>query len=230
MVNAMNPKQRAAAAALELVKSDMLLGLGTGSTADCLIELLGGALKNGSLSGIRAIPTSVQTERRCRQLDIPLCALSAGNLPDLTIDGADEIDAQLNLIKGLGGALLREKIVAQNSKRLVIIADSAKMVTRLGEKCSLPVEVIAFAHECHKDFFKALGAHPVLRAATSGEPYQTDNHNYIYDCHFEKPFDPPTVLAALSGRAGVVECGLFLDMAESAFVASDSDVRILRAK
>ena len=130
----MNPKQCAAEAALNFVSNGMVVGLGTGSTADFFLVALGNALKSGKLSNIRGVPTSVQSERRAQELRIPLAGLSECPHPDVTIDGADEVDPQLNLIKGLGGALLREKIVAQNSRKLIIIADQSKIVTRLGEK------------------------------------------------------------------------------------------------
>ena len=223
----MNPKQRAAEAAVSFVKSGMVVGLGTGSTADFFVAALAKAIKGGKLSGIRGIPTSKQTEMRARELGIALTTLAEAGQTDLTIDGADEIAPNLDLIKGLGGALLREKIVAQNSKQLIIIADAGKRVDALGTKSPLPVEVAIFQHEVHVPFFKSLGATATLRAA--GEPFVTDNGNYIYDCRFKRIDDPRKLEAALLHRAGIVDCGLFLGMAAIALVADDQKVTELRA-
>src|SRR5688500_15247594 len=136
----MNPKQRAAQAAMMFIRSGMVVGLGTGSTADFFIAALADALRTGELTNIVGVPTSIQSERRARELGVPLGNLAEHCAPDVTVDGADEIDPDLNLIKGLGGALLREKIVAQNSKMMVVIADTSKSVLRLGTKSPLPVE------------------------------------------------------------------------------------------
>src|SRR5207248_1076071 len=144
----MNPKQRAAEAAMSFVESGMVIGLGTGSTADFFMVALAAAIKNGRLSGIRGIPTSIQSERRANELGIPLTNLSESPQADVDIDGADEIASNLDLIKGLGGAMLREKIVAQNSRQLIIIADAAKRVDVLGTQSPLPVEVATFEYEC----------------------------------------------------------------------------------
>lgn len=218
----MNPKQRAAEAALKYVESGMTVGLGTGTTADEFLKVLGAAIKAGKLKNIRGIPTSVQSERRARQLGIALASLADGVQPDVTVDGADEIDPNLELIKGLGGALLREKIVAQNSKRLVIIADASKVVEKLGSRAMLPVEVVPFAHETHVAFIATLGGQAVLRTTLDGSPFVTDNGNHIYDCRFTDGIDDPADLELkLKRRAGVVETGLFLKMANVAFVADD---------
>src|SRR5256714_10994440 len=164
----MNPKQRAAEAAMAFVKSGMVVGLGTGTTADFFLVALGNAIRSGKLSGVRGIPTSKQSERRAQEVGIPLVTLKECPTVDVTIDGADEIAPNLDLIKGLGGALLREKIVAQNSARLVIIADRSKAVPALGTKSPLPVEVAAFGHETHEPFLRSLGATPALRKNGDG--------------------------------------------------------------
>jgi len=225
----MNPKQRAGEAAMSFVKSGMVVGLGTGTTADFFLVALANAIKNGKLSGIRGIPTSNQSERRAQQLGIPLTTLVESPKADITIDGADEIAPNLDLIKGLGGALLREKIVAQNSKQLIIIADAGKRVDALGTKSPLPVEVALFAHECHVPFLKSLGASPSLRPTPDGKTFITDNGNCIYDCRFSPIDDPRRLESALLDRAGIVDCGFFLGMASLALIADDQKVTELRA-
>jgi len=225
----MNPKQRAAEAAISFVKSGMVVGLGTGSTADFFLVALAAALKSGKLTGIKGIPTSKQSELRSNELGIPLTNLKDSPLADITIDGADEIAPNLDLIKGLGGAMLREKIVAQNSKQLIIIADATKRVDVLGTKSPLPVEVAQFAHECHVPYLKKLGASPALRQTADGRIFTTDNGNHIYDCRFAPIKDPRGLEAALLDRAGIVDCGLFLAMASIALIADDQKVTELRA-
>jgi ribose 5-phosphate isomerase A len=159
------------------------------------------------------------------ELNIPLVELADAPPPDITVDGADEVSDDLQLIKGLGGALLREKIVAQNSRRLVIIADASKRVARLGTHAPLPVEVALFAHRAQEPFLRKLGCEPVLRLAGSGAPFQTDNGNCIYDCRFPNGIDRPHDLQqALRQRAGVVETGLFLDLAADALIADTDQV------
>jgi len=225
----MNPKQRAAEAAMSFVKSGMVVGLGTGTTADFFLVALANAIKSGKLTGVRGIPTSKQSDRRAQELGIPLTNLVESPMADVTIDGADEIAPNLDLIKGLGGALLREKIVAQNSKQLIIIADASKRVDALGTKSPLPVEVAMFAHECHVRFLKSLGATPSLRLTADGKTFITDNGNCIYDCRFPRIDDPRRLEAALLDRAGIIDCGLFLGMASIALVADDQKVTELRA-
>ena len=219
----MSPKQRAAEAALKHVRDGMVVGLGTGSTADLFLQALAGALKDGRLRDIRGVPTSRQSERRAEHLGIPLATLADCPRPDVTIDGADEVAPNLDLIKGLGGALLREKIVAQNSKKLVIIADAGKAVAKLGTKAMLPVEVVAFAHEVHEPFLRSLGATPALRR-TGDALYVTDNGNHIYDCRFNGIADPAALDLKLRQRAGVVETGLFVGMATAALIADEERV------
>lgn len=215
----MNAKQRAAEAALDELRSGMIVGLGSGSTAELFIDALGAAIKANRLRDIRGVATSLKSEERARKLGISVVTLAEAKQIDVTVDGADEIDPALNLIKGLGGALLREKIVAQNSKRLVIIADSSKRVEVLGTRTPLPVEVVKFGYETHEEFLQALGCEPKVRRGADRQPYVTDNGNHIYDCRF-KSIDQPAVLEmTLRKRAGIVESGLFVCLAKLALVA-----------
>lgn len=224
----MDPKQRAAQAALQYVASGMTVGLGTGSTADFFLQALGDAIRTGSLRDIKGLPTSMQSERRARELGIPLTTFRESPSPDVTIDGADEVDPNLNLIKGLGGALLREKIVAQNSKQLIIIADASKQVEALGTRAPLPVEVTQFGHEAQILFLKQLGCEPTLRRRADNEPYETDNCNLIYDCRFLRIADPEHLERRLRSRAGIVESGLFLNLANVALIGRGENVTVLR--
>jgi len=223
-------KQLAAAEALKLVRSGMCIGLGTGSTATIFIELLGHAVKSGDLSDIRGVPTSVQSDQLARSLGIELVNFSNVFKCDLTIDGADEVSPRLELIKGLGGALLREKIVAQNSDRLVIIADASKRVLKLGTRSPLPVEVVRFALAAHERFLKNLGSEPNLRRAPDGLPFITDNGNYIFDCRFPRGIDDaPRLAHELGDHAGIVEHGLFLGLAKLALIADEDHVETMAA-
>lgn len=224
----MNPKQRAAESAMKLIQSGMVVGLGTGSTADFFLKAVGDALASGKLTDIRGVPTSVQSDRRARELGIPIITLNDHAHPDITVDGADEIDPKLNLIKGLGGALLREKIVAQASAKLVIIADDSKSVEKLGTKSPLPVEVAPFCYEAHAPFLESLGAKPKLRRGADGNPYVTDNGNYIFDCQFKAIEDPASLQLKLKERAGIVESGLFIGLATVAYVADKNGVNVLK--
>jgi len=210
---------------MKFVRSGMVVGLGTGTTADQFLQALAAAIKAGKLRDIRGVPTSRQSECRARELGIPLTTLAECPRPDVTIDGADEVDPQLNLIKGLGGALLREKIVAQNSQKLVIIADASKAVARLGTKSMLPVEVVPFAFEIQQGFLRSVGAAPNLRQTANGQTFVTDNGNHIYDCRFNGIDKPHELESALRNRAGIVETGLFLAMASVALIADDNSVQ-----
>jgi len=216
-------KREAGRAALGEVQSGMRLGLGTGSTVRYFLEALGEALREGALSDLRGVPTSLDTERRCIDLGIPLLTLAEAGTLDLAVDGADEVTPALDLVKGLGGALLREKIVVQAARRFVVIADRAKAVDRLGTRAPLPVEVAAFEWSCHLPFFRELGAEPVLREDREGSPCVTDNGNLLVDLHFSSGISDPFELErSLQRRAGVVECGLFLGLADRALLASES--------
>lgn len=207
----------------------MRLGLGTGSTVAWFLEHLGARLASGELTGVAGVPTSIRTEKAARRLGIPVGTLSELAPLDLTVDGADEVDPRLNLIKGLGGALLREKMVAQASARFVAIVDEGKLVDRLGERTHLPVEVVPFECDSHCKWLEALGADPEVRRNADGEVYLTDNKLVIIDCVFVNGIDDPQALdRQLSNRAGIVESGLFLAMADEAVVAGSGGVRRLR--
>ena len=174
-------KRAAAEAALERVRSGMRLGLGTGTTVRHLIDLLAERIASGALSDIVGVPTSLRTERQARELGIPLAELVEHPRLDLTIDGADEVTPALDLIKGLGGALLREKMVAQASDRLLVISDDRKLVTRLGERVPLPVEVVEWTRDAHVPFLEGLGARVTLRTGPDDEPLWSDNGTLFID-------------------------------------------------
>lgn len=206
-------KRRAAVEAAGRVESGMIVGLGTGSTAAFVVEEIGRRLRAGHLARIVGIPTSAATQRLAEGLGIPLGTLEEHPVVDLTIDGADEVDPGGQLIKGLGGALLREKMVATASRRMVIVVDASKLVDRLGTRAPLPVEVVTFAAGAHAGAIRALGAEPELRRTPAGEPFRTDEGHVILDCRFPDGIaDPHAVQAALRARPGVVETGLFLDL------------------
>lgn len=215
-------KRAAALRALALVDSGMLLGLGTGSTARWLVEELGRALARGELTDVRGVATSKHTEAQAAGLGIHLVDLPPEGV-DLAIDGMDELTAGLDAIKGLGGALTREKIVAAAAKRFVLIGDASKLVAHLGEKAPLPVEVVRFGRLRTERLLAELGGEVRQRLAGT-EPFVTDNGNLVYDIHFRAPFDAPSLAARLANTPGVVEHGLFLGTAERAFVATATGV------
>lgn len=222
-------KREAAERALDFVEDGMVLGLGTGSTVRHLLELLAERRKAGALRRVIGVPTSRATEWLARELGLRIASLEQEPRVDLTIDGTDEVDPQLNLIKGLGGALLWEKIVASASERLLIIADEAKLVGRLGERAPLPVEVVPFGWNTHLAFLDNLGAEPVLRLSANGSPFLTDSGHYLIDCHFPLGITEPIRLQReLRQHAGVVESGLFLGLADAVVVAGLSGTRVLR--
>jgi ribose 5-phosphate isomerase A len=223
----MNPKQRAGEKAIEFLRDGMTVGLGTGSTADYFLLALGAAIRDGRLRDIRGVPTSRQSEDRANELGIPLTTLADHPVVDATVDGADEVDPQFNLIKGLGGALLREKIVAQHSRQFIIVADRSKLVPALGTQSPLPVEVIPFGHETYPAFAQTLGGTATLRLI-DGRPFMTDNGNYIYHCRFAQIADPAALDTALHARAGVIETGLFIGMAGIVLIGHDDRVETRR--
>lgn len=223
-------KREAAARAVDEVRDGMVLGLGTGSTVAHFLELLGERLRDGDLRGVSGIPTSVRTADAAHTHGIPLTGFDAHHELDLTVDGADEVDPALDLIKGLGGALLREKVVAQVSKRLLIVVDESKRVHALGTRAPVPVEVASFGWQLHVPFLESFGARPVLRevGGEEGVPYATDNGNYVLDCFFEEGVpDPRELERALGERTGVVECGLFLGLATRVVVAGEGGIEVL---
>jgi ribose 5-phosphate isomerase A len=223
-------KRVAAERAAEWIRDGMTLGLGTGSTVRHLLDVIAERRAAGEWGGVVGVPTSIDTERRARALGIPLATLAERPVVDLTIDGADEVDSVLRLIKGLGGALLREKIVAAASRALVIVADASKVVEKLGTKAPLPVEVDPFGEPIQPDFLRALGAEPVLRRRADGSPLVTDGGNHIFDCRFPGGIDDPEALeAALARRPGVIESGLFLGLATAAVIAGANGVEVLGA-
>jgi len=224
----MNAKHRAASAALAYVKSGMTIGLGTGSTAQVFIDVLADRIAAGQLTGIRGIATSVRSAEQAISRGITLTDFATVPWCDLTIDGADEVSPTLDLIKGLGGALMREKVVAQNSRQLIIIADDTKLVDRLGTKGPLPVEVAPFSRDASERFLRSLGAEPVLRFTDSAKPYVTDNANLIFDCTFRSIDNPGALDRMLRSRAGIVETGLFVGIATIAIVGRADGVQEMK--
>jgi len=219
-------KEAAGRAAAKLVRDGDIVGLGTGSTAYFTVVALGERVKAGLK--IIGIPTSLQTADLARAVGIPLTTLDEHPEIDITIDGADEVDPNLNLIKGGGGALLREKVVASVTRKMVVVADSGKIVSALG-KFPLPVEVISFARTVVEKKVVALGGVPKLRTRPDGSPFLTDNGNEILDCSFGTIADPAALARELNGLPGVVEHGLFIGLAKLALVGRGDRVEELRA-
>ena len=218
-------KEAAARASLQFIRDGQVVGLGTGSTAAYFIKLLAEKVKNGL--HIRGIPTSVRSLELAQSLGIPLTTLDECQDIAVTVDGADEVDPQLRLIKGGGGAALREKIVASATKQLVIVADESKQVTVLG-RFPLPVEVIGFAQALVAKRIRELGADVQLRTGADGKPFVTDEHNHILDCRFGQIPDPEGLARKLSDMPGVVEHGLFIGMATVALFARGREIVELR--
>ncbi len=218
-------KEAAARASLKYVKDGQVVGLGTGSTAAFFIKLLAEQVKQGLR--VQGIPTSVRSRDLAAELGIPLTTLDACQEIAVTVDGADEFDPQLRLIKGGGGALLREKIVASATRQMVVVTDASKQVHKLG-KFPLPVEVIKFAQALIAKRICALGAEVKLRLDGNGKPYETDEHNHILDCSFGEIEDPDGLARELSSMPGIVEHGLFVGMASIVLLARGSEVIELR--
>lgn len=210
-------KLQAARKAVKFIEDGMVLGLGTGSTTRLAVDEIGKLVKDGYR--LVGVPTSIETERQARSLNIPLTTLEEAGELDLTIDGADEVDPRFRLIKGLGGALLREKMVAHYSKREIIIVDSSKIVDVLGVKTPLPVEVVQFGHRRTKAALEELGCVASLRGGD--RPFVTDNGNFIYDCKFNAIVDPERMDCDISSIPGVVENGLFIGLATSVIVGTE---------
>jgi ribose 5-phosphate isomerase A len=218
-------KEAAARASLEFVKDGQVVGLGTGSTAAFFIKLLAEKVKNGLR--VRGIPTSVRSRELAQSLGIPLTTLDECQEIAVTVDGADEVDPQLRLIKGGGGAMLREKIVASATEKLVIVADASKQVAVLGQ-FPLPVEVIPFAQMLVWKRIAALGADVSVRKGDDGKPYVTDENNHILDCRFGQIPDADGLARKLSEMPGVVEHGLFIGMASVVLFARGGEIVELR--
>lgn len=221
-------KREAGRRAAEFVGDGMVVGLGSGSTARYATLRIAQRLREGALRDIVGVPTSEDTALLARSEGIPLGTLSEHPHIDVTIDGADEVDPDLNLIKGLGGCHLREKIVAHATERLVIVVDEGKLVERLGTRAPVPVEVIRFGWENTQRALAWTGAECTLRLAGGGTPFVTDEGNYIVDCRYPRGIDDALALScALNGIPGVVENGLFLGMAWTVVVAGAEGVRVL---
>ena len=222
-------KRAAAEAAVALVEDDMTLGLGTGSTMKFALAALGRRVREEGLQ-IRGVATSLHTEEAARSVGIVLTDFASVSSLDLAIDGADEVESgTLRLIKGLGGALLREKVVAEAARRFVVVADASKLVRRLGEHAPVPVEVIRFGHEVTARRLSGLAGRPVLRLNQDQTPFITDNGNLIYDCHMGPVGEAKSLAIALRSIAGVVEHGLFLEGVEQAIIGeADGSARVLR--
>lgn len=217
-------KQAAAERAVDFIASGMVVGLGTGSTAIHAVYRLGALLRDGALTDILAIATSRATDAAAREAGIPLMPDSMPRDVDIAIDGADEVAPNLDVIKGGGGALLREKIVAQASRRFVLVVDEGKLSAQLGVRWAVPVEVVAFGWESQARFLRELGGEPRLRRGRDGQPFATDSGHLILDTRFGPIADPAALADALAGRAGIVEHGLFLGMATDLIVAAADGV------
>jgi len=227
----MNPKQAAAERGAELVQSGMVLGLGSGTTSTLMVQSIGRKLREGTLQNVIGVPSSSGIAAVARESGVPLTTLDAHPRLDLNLDGADEVDPNLGLIKGLGGALLWEKIVATASQQVVILADDTKLVARLGTKAPLPVEVVPFGWKTHLAFVESLGGKPSLRTEPDGRPFVTDEGNYILHCRFEGGIpDPADLEARLLGRAGIVGTGLFLGVANQVIIGRADGVEVLTRK
>jgi len=218
-------KDAAAKRAVEFVESGMIVGLGTGSTAEFVVEELAARVATGL--AVVAIPTSEHTAALARKLGTPLASFAEYRRIDLAIDGADEVQrSTLDLIKGRGGALLREKIVAAASRRFIVVVDHEKLVDRLGENMPVPVEVVQFGWQATASALEALGAVPELRQA-DGQPFVTDGGNFILDCHFGPIANPQQTAQSIKMTVGVVESGLFIGRSSAVIVATDGGVDIL---
>ncbi len=212
-------KRQAAERAVEFIQPGMVVGLGSGSTAALVVRRLAALRGEGRLTDVVGVPTSVETEALARSLGVPLSTLEEHPEVDLTIDGADEVDPRLCLIKGGGGALLREKIVAQASRQVLIVVDASKLSPWLGTRWPVPVEVLPFGWRSQALFLERLGARVTRREGRDGAPYRTDQGNFILDCAFGPIAHPAELAAKLEARAGLVEHGLFIDLATELIVA-----------
>lgn len=221
-------KKAAAEAASRLVEDGMVVGLGSGTTATLFVTALAQRISDDRLR-IVGIPTSVETEHHAQSLRIPLTNFAEQSEIDLTIDGADEVvPGSLGLIKGHGGALLREKIVASISKRMAVVADVTKVVSRLGTLVPVPVEIVPFGWEATERKLRAIGANPSLRLDSAGKPYITDGGHYIMNCAFGPIEKPVEIAQRLDHIVGVVEHGLFLGFATEALISGPEGVKVLK--
>jgi ribose 5-phosphate isomerase A len=221
-------KQQAAERAVELVRPGMVVGLGTGSTAIFATRRIAQLIAEGTLENVVGFATSQAVWSEAEQLGIRMLAADMPRNIDVTIDGADEVDADLNLIKGGGGALFREKIVAQASSRVAIVVDESKMSARLGSHHVLPLEVLNFGWQSQRRFLETLGARVAVRNNPDGCQFVTDSGNMILDCDFGPIADVAGLAAELSARAGIVEHGLFIGIATDVIVAGNDGLRHIR--
>lgn len=221
-------KQQAADQVLTYIRSSMIVGLGAGSTAILAVRGLAAKLASGELTDIQGIPCSRVIEAEAKRLGIPLTTLEDHQVIDLTFDGADEVDPALNLIKGGGGALLREKLVAQASRYEIIIVDESKLSPALGTHWAVPVEVIPFGWRTQYAYLESLGARPNLRMDGDCAPFVTDQGNYILDSAFGPISDPVSLGTRLDARTGIVCHGLFLGLANQVIVAGASGISYLK--
>jgi ribose 5-phosphate isomerase A len=222
-------KRKAGERAVDFVTSGMVVGLGHGSTAIFALRRIAALLAGGDLQDVLGIPTSTQVARDARELGIPLTTLNEHPQIDLTIDGADEVDDDLNLIKGGGGALLREKIVAQASRREVIVVDETKLSPTLGVQWPVPVEVTPFGWRSQEAFLSSLGARVTLRCTEDGSPFKTDQGNLVLDCDFGALSSPMSLATRLNGRAGILEHGLFLGLVSDLIIGKEDGTQHVRA-
>jgi ribose 5-phosphate isomerase A len=221
-------KQQAAESAVDFIEDGMILGLGTGSTTYFALKKISENLKKGKLKNIEGIPSSKKTEKLAEKLKIPLTNFEKVQTIDLVLDGADEVDSQLNLIKGGGGALLREKIIAQAAKRVIIMVDESKLSDKLGEKWVVPVEVLPFGWKNEERYLKSMARVVSLRYNKRSSLYKTDQKNYILDVNFGIIEQPESLADKLNQRAGIVEHGLFIDLASDIFVAGEKGITHLK--
>jgi len=224
VLNQEEMKKVAAEKAVDQIKDGMIVGLGTGSTVKYAIKKLGVQVRNGL--NIQIIPTSNATKKLAQQEQIPIISLNDDHEIDLTIDGADEVDSNLNVLKGGGGALTREKIVAFHSKRVIIVVDDSKVVKSLGINFPLPVEVVKFEWEATKRSLQGFGCEVKLRDIMD-DPFITDNGNYILDCEFDRITEPEQLEHDINMIPGVVENGLFIGLVNQVIVGSSQGVMTL---
>jgi len=226
-MNANLLKELAASFAVDFVEPGMAVGLGSGSTATFALRRIARLVSSGELEGVRCVPSSLAVEKEALRLAVPLTTLEEQTALDLTIDGADEVDPELDLIKGAGGALLREKILAQASRREMIVVHEAKVSKALGARRAVPVEVLPFGWRTQAGFLESLGAEVKLRSGRSGV-FRTDQGNFILDCRFGPVGDKAGLARKLEERAGIIEHGIWIGLATDVIIAGRKGVRHLR--
>lgn len=223
-------KKQSAYRAVDFIKSGMVIGLGSGTTALYALQRLAELIKSGKLTDIVGVPSSLQTERIARELTIPLTTLTDHPEIDVTIDGADEVDPDLNVIKGGGGAHWREKIIAQASRRVIIMVDESKLSPMLGTRWTVPVEVPEFGWRPEARYLESLNATVVIRRTGAGTIFTTDQDNYILDCNFGPITALEELVWNLNQRAGIIEHGIFLELATDVIVSGERGIQHLQRK